>query len=461
VCKYKTAFWRPQCRAFAPSNIGAGQAVWGPASEAMMRVIGVQLVFMLFSQVVECGRPNELVANLGLLEITSSIAIDATPPGVEPWTKVELPGTQCSDGSQYKFFVSRSNVSRDLLVIFEPGGACWDFASCSGQGLRGAANPAGIPDDHMDVWQHLHPAAGGLFNPDGALAQWSKVFIPYCTGDVHVGSRVTTYQSEDGTQSLEYRHVGRDNMQVVTEWLAETFTDVPRMVVTGCSAGGTGALLHYPLLRHAMTGVQRGYLLDDSGPIFPQSGASAPLYARIQEVWNTDAIIGDYADALGEDASAQMHADFGSINTLLADAFPEDRLALVAFRRDLNYSLYSYDSFYDHPPYDTIVDLWEQDLAGLRAQFDSRPNLAYYMPFFRSDNCSHCATIIPIDHIEQVALGLRSPWSGTGIQEAGITLPTFINRLIDDQAELHSYVEQQTRDGSFSTDQIAECRQGP
>ena len=71
-------------------------------------------------------------------------------PQCGTWLKVEIPGTVCSDGSQYKFFVNYSNKSNDLEVNFEPGGACWDYDSCSGAGgVRGAANPHGIPDDHM------------------------------------------------------------------------------------------------------------------------------------------------------------------------------------------------------------------------------------------------------------------------------------------------------------------------
>src|SRR5262245_43016501 len=140
-----------------------------------MRMLAAQFMFLLAAQVFDCGKPNEITANLGPLLVSGSLGIDADPEGVGPWAKVELPDTQCSDGSQYKFFVSRSQLSDDLLVIFEPGGACWDYASCSG-GLRGAANPSGIPDNHMDTWQHVHPDAGGLFGQDGQFVTWNKVF---------------------------------------------------------------------------------------------------------------------------------------------------------------------------------------------------------------------------------------------------------------------------------------------
>src|SRR5262245_50801393 len=48
------------------------------------------------------------------------------------WEKVELPGTYCGDGSQYKLFVHRT-ASPNLVFYLEGGGACWDYDTCSGR----------------------------------------------------------------------------------------------------------------------------------------------------------------------------------------------------------------------------------------------------------------------------------------------------------------------------------------
>ena len=73
---------------------------------------------------------------------------DNLAPGAEPiqnpvrdaydtWIKVEPPGVTCGDGSPYKMFVNYSNQSDNLVVVFEPGGACWDYDSCAGRnGIR-------------------------------------------------------------------------------------------------------------------------------------------------------------------------------------------------------------------------------------------------------------------------------------------------------------------------------------
>ena len=110
-----------------------------------------------------------------------SAPVPARPsPGI--WQKVELPDTYCGNGSPYKFFVNYSISSNDLVIAFEPGGACWDYASCAGDGgLRGAANPNGIPDDHMTSlkWEMLPLHRRAPTNP---LDDWNLVLVPYCTG---------------------------------------------------------------------------------------------------------------------------------------------------------------------------------------------------------------------------------------------------------------------------------------
>jgi hypothetical protein len=47
---------------------------------------------------------------------------ERTLPGI--WQKVELPDTFCGNGSPYKFFVNYSDSSNNLIISFEPGGAC-------------------------------------------------------------------------------------------------------------------------------------------------------------------------------------------------------------------------------------------------------------------------------------------------------------------------------------------------
>ncbi|MET0594763.1 MAG: pectin acetylesterase-family hydrolase [Polyangiaceae bacterium] len=394
---------------------------------------------------------------------------DTSLPPCNQWIKVEPPGAICGDGSQYKFFVNLSSTSNNLVVSFEPGGACWDYESCAGvSGVRGAANPHGIADDHMSRYQYLNLLRRTDVNP---AQNYNLVFVPYCTGDIHSGNNVMTYTSAapvdggtgpGGTGELTFHHNGHANSLAVIDWLKSKFSVVPKMLVTGCSAGGAGAILNYHFIREAMgTQAQCGYLLDDSGPIFHSEGPSQKLHDKIRAAWNTDTVL-DGLDALPI-AIADIKKDFGLLNTALARKYPRDRLSLVMYRMDLNYSLYSYQRFFPGSDESAIHGFWEADIARLRRTYDAQSNLAYFFPYFRSDNCSHCVSIPPLGNPPteptnlDVAIG--QPWLGSEIATQGVDLQAFTADLLDDKKPLKSYIEPE-RNASFSPAVAAACMKG-
>ncbi|HLU65000.1 MAG TPA: hypothetical protein VKZ63_01915, partial [Kofleriaceae bacterium] len=216
------------------------------------------------------------------------------------------------------------------------------------------------------------------------------------------------------------------NVASVIDWMAGEFTSVPRLFVTGCSAGGAGATVNYYDIRKGMPDVGEAYLLADSGPIFPSDCNSGPLHEKVYDAWQVESIFGGLPPTFDPD-------DFGSINRLIAEEFPDDRMAVTYFQRDFNYSLYSYERFYDLPPPDDpafkeqILDMWWSDTQLLMDVYDSRDNLAYYLPYFRSLNDSHCSTLIS--------------YAGSDIEELDMTMEQFVADLLDDGAPLESYLE--------------------
>jgi hypothetical protein len=368
-----------------------------------------------------------------------AVDVDAAPPDAGPerpayreWLKVELPGTVCGNGSQYKFFVNYVPGSEDVLVYFEAGGACWDYPSCSGaEGIRGAAHPEGIPDDLMDLWALGSPLLRRN-RTENPVATWNMVFVPYCTGDVHIGDRDVTYEDPSGENPpLEWHHRGYDNVQAIVAWMDEQFPRLDRMLVSGCSAGGAGAINNYYFLRTALN-VDRGYLLDDSGPIFPSESNSALLHARIREAWNVDGVLASGLPSFAD----TIRADLGAINAVLAEQFPDDRLVTAFFRLDYDYSLYSYERFYEPTPDRAeIYRRWWEDTQALTALYDEHDNLAYYIPFYRDLNNSHCLTLVE--------------WTGTEVQEDGVDLEAYLGTLLDDDAPLTSHLEE-AREGPYA-----------
>jgi hypothetical protein len=344
------------------------------------------------------------------------------PAAYEEWLKVELPGTVCGNNSQYKFFINYKKDARDLMIMLEPGGACWDYDGCSGKSDLGAAHPDGIPDDLMnDAGQSANISPLIRRDTGQPTSDFNLVYVPYCTGDVHTGNNVITYKDPNGVDpDLEFHHAGHTNVLEIAKYLNKQFPELDRLFVTGCSAGGAGSLINYYFFRSKLA-AQRGYLMDDSGPIYPSSGFSKPLHAKIRESWNVDSIFSELP------AGYPIGEDFGVLNTHLADMFPNDRLSTIFFQRDYNYSRYSYENFYDANAKDDIMGYWASDTKLLVNLYKTRDNLGYYLPYWRALNDSHCVSI--------------ASYLDTDIEELGMNLQDYVEELFNDDVPVGRYME--------------------
>ena len=185
--------------------------------------------------------------------------VDASAPFVDRNGVARSPS--CSGAPAPPFFVSpspteysffyRAGDPKKLVIAFDGGGACWDPLTCLGSVLAGDS----VYDTTVDETPAALDAADGLGNrdnPDNPVADYFQVLIPYCSGDLHTGSRDTQYFLP-GFGSWTIHHRGYDNVVAVLEWLIDYYTHQvghpPRDVfVTGASAGGYGAFFAYPAI---------------------------------------------------------------------------------------------------------------------------------------------------------------------------------------------------------------------
>ncbi len=174
-------------------------------------------------------------------------------------------------------------------------------------------------------------------------------------------------------------------------------------------------------------------------------------------MWNLDPLL-DSLDGKLPVSSADLKQDFGLLNTAVADLYPHDRIGLTLYRMDLNYSLYSYQRFFPGSTEDEIHAMWWQDVQALLKTYDTRSNLAYYIPYFRHDNCSHCVSIPPVDH--DTSTILNDPWLGSDIAEDNLDLRDFTAQLLDPSQPLESYLESPQPEEAFTPDESAMCMQG-
>ena len=344
-----------------------------------------------------------LLASAWPLTTSFAIGIEDVVDGgnTYAWQEIRLPDTMCGNGSQYKFYVYDSPTSNNLLLYFEGGGACWDYPSCSGQaGILGAAHPNGIPDNYIQDFQpqYVSPLVNGAdpgipFRPkkDIATKGYDVVYMPYCTGDVHVGNNVVTYTDPAGLNPpITWRHVGYNNTRKALDYLHTRFPTVGKLLVSGFSAGGTATNAVYYQARRTLLPTVKGYMLNDSGPIFPAPNAtykSRPLHQLITTQWALASLYAQLPATFNPN-------DFGSVTAMLAGEFPTDQLAYTGYSSDFNYSRFSYERFYPGISQATILAYWRQDQTNLVNAMKLHPNYSYHIPWHRPINDSHCSSII-------------------------------------------------------------------
>jgi hypothetical protein len=108
--------------------------------------------------------------------------------------------------------------------------------------------------------------------------------------------------------------------------------------------------------------------------------------------------------------------------------------------------------------------MWWQDIQELTKTYDAQSNLFYFIPYFRSDNCSHCVSIPPIGNgtLEPADTNkvLNMPWAGSDIEADHIDLKAFTADLLDDSKSLQSYIEDVQPTEKFSSAVSAQCMSG-
>jgi len=382
--------------------------------------------------------PAQRVGPYPLLANPSDFNSGFKPGAYYAWQTVQMApqtGAVCGNGSPYKFFVNRVPNTRNTVIYLEGGGACWDYASCSGQGgIRGARNPDGIADDYMSL---LNPGAS-LVSPFVVrlhpwtrvkTQNWNMVYVPYCTGDIYSGDKVAVYQDPQSQQGpLIWHHNGLRNMRAVVGWLKDNLPRPTQMLTTGCSAGGAGSLTSYGPTRQDIAPA-RSFLINDSGPVFTAlaGGSSAtypslPLQSFIRNAWGLDE--GPLPFLQSRVPGLDLN-NLGSLYPALSSSLPADRMGHAHFWKDLNYSSYSYERFYpeianapDQASKEPLIHAkWDVDTGRLRDELANLPNVGGYFPQFRAVNESHCTSIIE--------------FANADIQEQGLQLDDFVDSVLN------------------------------
>lgn len=222
----------------------------------------------------------------------STTASDATgEPAAEessapagPWEQVKPGGDcQCADGSEFSFWVREADPTK-VVFFFQGGGACFSAETCSPDDSTSklTTGPSDNPTGEDGVWD--------FDNPQNPFADYSFVFVPYCTGDVHLGNKTQEY-----TPEVTVQHKGFVNGTAALDHLVETFPDAEQVVVAGESAGSIPSPLYAGLVADELPDAAISVLADGSGAYADVPG----INAAIGTLWGTDRSIPDWPEAEG------------------------------------------------------------------------------------------------------------------------------------------------------------------
>ena len=242
----------------------------------------------------------------------------------QEWETV-VPGgdTICSDGSPYRFFVHRGDPGK-LLIEFEGGGACWSGSTCEADvyNRRVMSDPEAARQSGQ--LQGIYDRA----NPANPLKDFTHVYIPYCTGDLHWGNAAATYTSLAGNPYV-IQHKGALNATTALNWAGANVPAPAQVVVAGCSAGGYGAALWSAKIAQVYPGARTVELADSAAGVVPDGFFAIPFSS-----WNVAGAWPNFIPDLALDRVDPATLTLPKLYTSVASFFPTASFSQFNTRSD-------------------------------------------------------------------------------------------------------------------------------
>ncbi len=106
------------------------------------------------------------------------------------WAAADVEGCVCSDGSPLTIFERVADPTK-VMLFFEGGGACFNAATCDPNGSPTyTVNRDGLTPRNLAT---AGRATSTTTTPRTRSPTTRIVYVPYCTGDVHIGNTTTDY----------------------------------------------------------------------------------------------------------------------------------------------------------------------------------------------------------------------------------------------------------------------------
>lgn len=223
--------------------------------------------------------------------------------------------TDVPDNRTFYFFVKPGDPQK-ILLNFMGGGACWDGKNCFGDNTVTYFNRLNLlPDQFVNV------AFNGVMGDAASnpFSGWTTIFVPYCSGDTHWGSKDVSYVNPKTGASATIRHRGFDNFLAVLAHMRSEYQP-QQIFVTGQSAGGYGTVLTFPFVRESFPSARVDMLGDAASGVIT-SGFNTTIINN----WGIDRTIPDWVT--GVDSTSIATLSLGDIYKNVGDFYNESNFS--------------------------------------------------------------------------------------------------------------------------------------
>ena len=294
-------------------------------------------------------------------------------------------GTMCGDGTDYAFQIRLAPEGQPLdriIIGLQGGGVCLFEDDCT---RRRESNP-GLFNAQDDL-----PFGGGVASTDpevSRFADWTKVYMPYCTQDVFTGGGVVEEMGEARVLRYGGKNL-RTAIRMVRDVLAQKMDEEggdgfrPDQLIAffgGWSAGGYGTIYNYHWMLddlqwpRTIAFPDAGMALDNGSPL----GVSGLGLVKIP-AWGVIENLPPYC-SIG--ACAVGPTLYEAISPRLKQV-PEQQILVLSNQKDDTQRL---DAFF------TEEDLWNNTLRESYCETKDLPGIHYYLST-DSDQSIHVISI--------------------------------------------------------------------
>jgi hypothetical protein len=249
---------------------------------------------------------------------TSDAPSTEAPVDTEPreisWETIDAPADcMCADGSPYSYFVREADPTK-VMFYLEGGGACFAGPMCA----------PGSDSYKQDVGSAPGEGATGIFdfdNPDNPFADYSFVYVPYCTGDVHSGNTTKDYGN-----GVVIQHKGFVNASTALNTMLERFPNVGDLVVAGSSAGAFTTPLFAGLAADELPNARVAVIADSGGAVPDAIAAVTANWGTVESLPDWPEFVGTTAAMVTPAYSFAKVAEHNSAITFMRHDYAYDRV---------------------------------------------------------------------------------------------------------------------------------------